>query len=119
VASLFAVLRLLTSGGYRSTPVNMSLQREPETHPVLRAEAPWHVKAESYNIFLRLKDLPQGAYDPLEEIGGGSEYGKFEGGLGAVVIVRYSETPVGRPTRLLPRFRPRPALFLNCFTRPF
>jgi hypothetical protein len=118
VASLFAPSTLLTSDASRSTPVNMSLQPEPDTHPVLRAEAPWYVKAESYNIFLRLKDLPQGAYDPLEETWGGNDYGKFEGGLGAVVIVRYGETPVGRPTRLLSRFRPRPTLFFNSFAKP-
>jgi hypothetical protein len=91
-----AVSRLLKSGENCSSPVHMSLQPEPECHPVLRAKASWHVKAESYNMFLRLKDVPQGSYDTLEGPWEGDEFGEFEGSLGAVVIVRYSETPVGR-----------------------
>ncbi|EAT81211.1 hypothetical protein HBH56_132940 [Parastagonospora nodorum] len=73
----------------------MSLQPEPETHPVSRAKAPWAMKAESYLLFLKLKELPQGVYDELEEVWAGDEFGKFKGGLGAVVIVRYSDTPAG------------------------
>jgi hypothetical protein len=73
----------------------MSLQPEPETHPVSRVKAPWTLKAESYLMFLRMKELPKGVYDGLEEVWGGDEYGKFEGGLGAIMIVRYSDTPVG------------------------
>lgn len=79
----------------------MSLQSEPDTYPVLRVKAPWQLKAESYMMFLRMKDLPQGLYDQLEEPWEGDQYGKFEGGLGAVVIVRYSDTPVGRSSHHL------------------
>jgi hypothetical protein len=46
-------------------------------------------------MFLRMKELPKGVYDQLEEVWGGEEFGKFEGGLGAIMIVRYSDTPVG------------------------
>jgi hypothetical protein len=46
-------------------------------------------------MFLRMRDLPKGVYDGLEEVWGGVEYGKFDGGLGAIMIVRYSDTPVG------------------------
>jgi hypothetical protein len=46
-------------------------------------------------MFLWTKGLPKGVYDQLEEVWGGEEYGKFEGGLGAIMIVRYSDTPVG------------------------
>jgi hypothetical protein len=74
----------------------MSLQPEPEIHPVLRANAPWPLKAESYLMFLKMKHLPKGVYDPLEEVWGGEEFGKFDGGLGAVMIVRYSDSPVGK-----------------------
>jgi hypothetical protein len=73
----------------------MSLQLEPDSHPVLRAKAPWPLKAESYLLFLKLKELPKGVYDQLEEVWGGDEFGTFEGGLGAVMIVRYSDTPAG------------------------
>jgi hypothetical protein len=74
----------------------MAMQQELEIHPVPRAKAPWMLKAESYLMFLRMKELPKGVYDKLEEVWGGEEYGKFVGGLGAVMIVRYSDTPVGR-----------------------
>jgi hypothetical protein len=73
----------------------MSLQPEPDAHPVLRAKAPWALKAESYMMFLKMKELPKGMYDSLEETWESSEFGDFKGGLGAVMIVRYSDTPVG------------------------
>jgi hypothetical protein len=79
----------------------MSLQPEPEMHPVTRAKAPWAMKAESYLLFLKFKELPQGVYDELEEVWAGDEFGKFEGGLGAVVIVRYSDTPAGKSFHFL------------------
>jgi hypothetical protein len=46
-------------------------------------------------LFMRLKELPKGVYDPLQEACGDKEYGEFKGGLGAVMVVRYSDTPVG------------------------
>jgi hypothetical protein len=73
----------------------MSIQPEPSIHPVARTKAPWPLKAESYMMFLRMKELPKGVYDQLEEVWSGEEFGKFEGGLGAIMIVRYSDTPVG------------------------
>lgn len=66
------------------------------THPVQRAPAPWSLRAESYMLFLRLGALPEGVYDALEEAWGDEECGKWQGGLGAVVVVRYTGTPVGR-----------------------
>lgn len=81
----------------------MSLQPEPAVHPVLRAKAPWPLKAESYIMFLRLKTLPKGVYDHLEEVWEGQEFGTFEGGLGAIMIVRYSDTPVGKSPYLFTR----------------
>jgi hypothetical protein len=77
----------------------MSLQPEPDAHPVLRAKAPWPLKAESYLLFLKMNELPKGVYDTLEEVWEGSEFGEFKGGLGAVMIVRYSDTPVGMLSR--------------------
>lgn len=70
-----------------------------ENHPVLRSHAPWTTKSECYSLFLSLKSLPEGIYDPLEAGDGGclgEEKGEFQGGLGAIMIVRYSETPVGK-----------------------
>ena len=51
--------------------------------------------AECYTLLLKLKDLPKGVYDPLEAAWADEGLGKFAGGLGAVIIVRYSDTPVG------------------------
>lgn len=46
------------------------------------------------------RGLPEGVYDPLEasspEFADPSTAGEFRGGIGVVVIVRYSETPVGK-----------------------
>lgn len=69
-------------------------------HPVQRAPAPWTLKAESYLLFLRLKEVPLGLYDALEETWEDEALGRFEGGLGAVMIVRYTDTPVGRSSLL-------------------
>jgi hypothetical protein len=66
-----------------------------ELHPVPRAPAPWTMRAESYLLLLRLKELPEGLYDGLEEAWQDEGLGRFEGGLGAVMIVRYADTPVG------------------------
>jgi hypothetical protein len=73
----------------------MSLQPEPEYHPVPRSKAPWTLKAESYMLFLNLKELPKGVYDSFEETWADPALGEFKGGLGAVVIIRYTDTPVG------------------------
>lgn len=77
-----------------------SLLTEPSQHPVPRSKAPWTVHAESYFLFLKLRELPKGLYDPLEESWGDEGLGEFKGGLGTIMIVRYSDTPVGRfPSR--------------------
>lgn len=62
-----------------------------------RSEAPWEkLKAESYSLFLKLSELPKGTYDEFEASWADEkENGAFKGGLGAVIVVRYSETPVG------------------------
>ncbi|KAF1946788.1 hypothetical protein EJ02DRAFT_335040 [Clathrospora elynae] len=78
-----------------------TFEPEPEQHPVPRAKAPWKVKAESYMLFLKLNELPEGVYDPLEEAWADEGLGSFVGGLGAVMIVRYSDTPVGSYDELL------------------
>ncbi|KAF2853613.1 hypothetical protein T440DRAFT_487492 [Plenodomus tracheiphilus IPT5] len=82
--------------------MSTSLLTEPGQHPVPRVEAPWMgLKAESYLLFVKLSTLPKGVYDRFEEAWGGEEMGKFEGGLGVVMIVRYSWTPVGAYDELL------------------
>ncbi|PSN71640.1 hypothetical protein BS50DRAFT_232553 [Corynespora cassiicola Philippines] len=68
-------------------------------HPVVHAPAPWTTKSETYWLFLTLKSLPKGIYDALEldlEKGG-----DFKGGLGIIIIVRYSDTPVGTYDELM------------------
>jgi hypothetical protein len=69
---------------------------ESEEHPVPRVRAPWKLKAESYILFLKLDTLPEGVYDPLEEAWADERFGRFKGGLGTVMIIRYSDTPVGK-----------------------
>lgn len=87
----------------------MSLQPEPVVHPVQRVKAPWPLKCESYLLFLNMKELPKGVYDKLEEVWEGEEFGAFKGGLGAVVIVRYTDTPVGT-------FQPSPQSLSTLFS---
>jgi hypothetical protein len=72
------------------------LQSEPGQHPVARISAPWRLKAESYVLFLKLGTLSEGTYSPLEETWADEELGTFMGGVGTVMIVRYSDTPVGK-----------------------
>ncbi|KAJ8112008.1 hypothetical protein OPT61_g5522 [Boeremia exigua] len=69
--------------------------------PVERAPAPWTLKAESYLLFLKLQGLPEGVYDTLEEAWEDEGMGRFEGGLGAIMIVRYTDTPVGSYDELM------------------
>lgn len=73
---------------------------ENEMHPVQRVPAPWTLKAETYLLFLKLGTLPAGVYDQLEQAWGDEGSGRFEGGLGAVMVVRYTDTPVGRSESL-------------------
>ncbi|KAF2017618.1 hypothetical protein BU24DRAFT_345038 [Aaosphaeria arxii CBS 175.79] len=71
--------------------------------PVTRSLAPWSTKAECYWLFLTLSRLPEGVYDALESgdercVGAKKnedQVGKFVGGLGVIMIVRYRDTPVG------------------------
>ncbi|KAF1968273.1 hypothetical protein BU23DRAFT_480788 [Bimuria novae-zelandiae CBS 107.79] len=64
-------------------------------HPVPFVESPWDLHAETYVLFLNLKTLPPGTYDPLEASWSDASNGTFTGGLGAIMIVRYTSTPVG------------------------
>jgi hypothetical protein len=73
-----------------------TLYTEPEPYKVPRIRAPWTLKAESYVLFLKLKTLPKGVYSPLEETWADEGLGTFTGGVGMVMIVRYSDTPVGK-----------------------
>jgi hypothetical protein len=68
---------------------------EAERHPVQRVAAPWTLEAESYLLFLKLSSLPDGLYDSLEDAWADPGLGEFKGGLGAIMIVRYTSTPVG------------------------
>jgi hypothetical protein len=70
-------------------------------HPVPHFLAPWNLKSECYWLFLTLKSLPVGLYDPLEassDACAGKDAGEFKGGLGIIMIVRYKDTPVGMST---------------------
>lgn len=71
------------------------METSSPSHPVQRAPAPWTLKAESYLLLLKLNSLPHGLYDPLESAWAEESLGAFTGGLGAIMIVRYTSTPVG------------------------
>jgi hypothetical protein len=70
---------------------------EPGQHPVARVDAPWKLKAESYVLLLKLGSLPTGVYSSNEDTWADEGLGEFMGRVGTVIIVRYSETPVGKP----------------------
>ena len=64
--------------------------------------APWATKAETYWLALYLRsgvDSEAGVYAPLEAsaptIRDPVQAGKHVGGLGLIMIVRYTDTPVG------------------------
>lgn len=70
--------------------------------PVEIKRAPWDTKAKMYWLVLNLGasgKFPQGLYAPLEASSPATsdpEYlGKHRGGLGLIMIVRYSDTPCG------------------------
>lgn len=65
--------------------------------------APWTLKGEGYAIFFKLKTgkLPPGLYHPLDTPPEGPENDDFQGGVGMIQIVRYSNTPVGPYDELL------------------
>jgi hypothetical protein len=69
-------------------------------HLVQHVPAPWTLKAESYLLFLKFGELPKGVYDGLDATWEDEALGRFEGGLGAVMILRYTDTPVGRSSLL-------------------
>jgi hypothetical protein len=73
---------------------------EPGQHPVARFRAPWKLKAESYVLFLKLGKLPTGTYSLNDHSWADEGMGSFMGGVGTVMIVRYSNTPVGKSRRL-------------------
>lgn len=70
--------------------------------PVQIKPAPWDTKAEKYWLALNLGasgKFPQGVYAPLEAssptTSDPEHAGKHRGGLGLIMIVRYSDTPCG------------------------
>jgi len=72
------------------------------TAPVQIKPAPWNTKAETYWLALNLganDEIPQGVYAPLEASSPATSdpehAGKHRGGLGLIMIVRYSDTPCG------------------------
>jgi hypothetical protein len=65
------------------------------TEPINHVPPPWILKATVYAVpIIPLTPLPAKAYSPLERNSTASE-GKFVGIVGAILIIRYNETPVG------------------------
>lgn len=74
------------------------------TDDVKPTPAPWLCSAQVYSMYLfnkasstALRDLEAVAYSPLERGSyfASTEAGRFVGGLGALMIIRYTDTPVG------------------------
>ncbi|KAI0075586.1 hypothetical protein K474DRAFT_1370916 [Panus rudis PR-1116 ss-1] len=73
-------------------------------HPFPEAPAPWQCKGETFWFYTYVsptKDKPYPSKSEFNDIEGTSAFadpkvtGEFEGGLAFVMIVRYTETPVG------------------------
>jgi hypothetical protein len=65
------------------------------TEPIEPVPPPWILKATVYAVpLVPLTALPAKAYSPLERDSTASE-GTFVGIVGALLIIRYNETPVG------------------------
>lgn len=65
------------------------------TEPIVHVPPPWILKATVYAIpLIPLPGLPAKAYSPLERNSTATE-GTFVGLVGAILIIRYDETPVG------------------------
>lgn len=65
------------------------------TEPIEPVPPPWILKATVYALpLVPLTKLPAKAYSPLERNSTAAE-GEFAGLLGAIMAIRYSETPVG------------------------
>jgi hypothetical protein len=83
--------------------LNVSHANEMESAPPVQIRpAPWDAKAEMYWLALHLKagvDTDAGVYAPLEAssptFSDPELAGKHRGGLGLIMIVRYSDIPCG------------------------
>ena len=65
------------------------------TEPIEHVPPPWTLYATCYAFpLIPLTPLPAKAYSPLERNSTATE-GEFLGLVGAILIVRYNETPVG------------------------
>lgn len=72
--------------------------------------SPWDLKGRGYTFLHQLAPfsstpipLPSSAYDPSETGTSADLSDRFHGGVGALMVVRYSDSPVG--TSCLPRDR--------------
>lgn len=64
--------------------------------------APWKCRAETYWLLVKFSHpLPIGIYDALEATHPACTARQFDGGMGLISIVRYSDTPVGSYDELL------------------
>jgi hypothetical protein len=65
------------------------------TEPILPSPPPWILGAKVFAVpLIPLTALPAKAYSPLERNSTATE-GKFVGVVGALLIIRYYDTPVG------------------------
>lgn len=77
---------------------------------ITRAPAPWKCTAQLYSMFFYsrpdeklARDVSTVAYSPLEAESyfGAPQAGRFVGGLGGFVLVRHTDSPVGKYDELV------------------
>lgn len=97
------------------TQVKSTLETPPNTMSALikKAPAPWTCTGQVYSIFFYTRPghrtqvaeelIPAVAFSPLERESyfASAEAGRFCGGLGGFMVIRYTETPVGPYDELL------------------
>jgi hypothetical protein len=90
-----AVLSLLCWTSVQAQPWPCGTCTNDSPEPIIPAPPPWILKATAYAVpLIPIGPLPSKAYAPLEK-GSTATQGTFLGLAGAILIIRYSDTPVG------------------------
>lgn len=101
-----------------SQPAVTAVPSSSSSSPFPDAPAPWkNLKAEGFWFLSNNQPTGPGTYDPLEASASfaSPDSGAFTGGLLTVMLVRYTDTPVGTTT---PHPASPPPLPLTLPTRP-
>jgi hypothetical protein len=93
-SSIISLFAITTSAYAQDWPCGNCTNESPE--PITHVPPPWILKATAYAfpIAPAFGPLPSKAYAPLEK-GSTATQGTYLGLAGALLIVRYTDTPVG------------------------